>query len=106
MRLTGRLLRSMGYEVLTARSGAEAVELIRGSPGGIALVILDMVMPEMSGEQTFDAIRAIAPSLKVLLSSGYSVEGQAMGILARGANGFIQKPFDVAGLSAKLRELL
>jgi CheY-like chemotaxis protein len=106
VRSMSRLLAALGYEVLTARNGMEAVEIVRNNREQILLVILDMIMPGMSGGQTFDALRLLAPSLKVLLSSGYSVEGQATEILERGCNGFIQKPFDLATLSAKLREIL
>lgn len=106
VRTTGKLLRAMGYEVLVARSGAEAVEVFRPNQPKIALVILDMIMPGMSGLQTFNALRELSPTLKVLLCSGHGAEGQASEILERGCNGFIQKPFDSAALSAKLTELL
>jgi CheY-like chemotaxis protein len=106
VRFGRRALESLGYEVLTARTGSEAVEIVRGSPGGIDVVILDMVMPGMNGAQTFAALRALVPSLKVLLASGYSLEHDAAEVLAPGNSGFIQKPFDLATLSAKLRSLL
>lgn len=63
-------------------------------------------MPGLSGAKTFDAIHALRPDLKVLLASGFSAEGQAGELLARGCAGFLQKPFTVGDLSAKLRELL
>jgi CheY-like chemotaxis protein len=65
-----------------------------------------MVMPGMGGGETFDRLRVIDPRAKVLLASGYSLEGQADQIMARGCDGFIQKPFDISALSAKLRSLL
>jgi two-component system, cell cycle sensor histidine kinase and response regulator CckA len=68
--------------------------------------MLDMTMPEMSGSETYDRLMEIAPAAKVLLCSGFSIEGQAQKILARGCNGFIQKPFDIVTLSAKLSEIL
>jgi PAS domain S-box-containing protein len=101
-----RVLHRIGYEVLTASGGREAVDLMRQHGEGISLVILDMTMPEMSGRQTYDAIQEIAPGTKVLLSSGYSIDGQAQEMLEHGCNGFIQKPFDVATLAARLRELM
>ena len=63
-------------------------------------------MPEMSGGETFDRLREINPDLKVLLSSGYSLDGEANEILNRGCNGFIQKPFSIKELSKKVREIL
>jgi PAS domain S-box-containing protein len=107
--LTGicaRMLKSIGYNALTASRGKEAIEIVRQRAAEISLVILDMIMPEMSGRQTYDALQQIAPGIKVLLSSGFSLEGQAQEILASGCNGFIQKPFDLATLSAKVSEIL
>jgi len=72
----------------------------------IDLVILDLIMPGMDGGQTFERIREIAPQLAVLLSSGYAVNGKATDILARGADGFIQKPFNLNELSEKVRTVL
>jgi PAS domain S-box-containing protein len=106
LRTTGKLLEAMGYDLLIAKSGQEAVETFRLNRSLISLVILDMVMPGMSGLQTFAALRELSTSIKVLLCSGYSAEGQAVEILQRGCNGFIQKPYDATVLSAKLRELL
>lgn len=101
-----RLLEKIGYDVLTASTGTQAIELARQTGEKISLVVLDMIMPDMSGRQTYDALEGILPGIKVLLSSGYSIDGQAQEMLARGCRGFIQKPFDVATLSMKLKELL
>jgi CheY-like chemotaxis protein len=65
-----------------------------------------MVMPGMSGGETYDKIRQINPEVKTLLASGYSLDGKASQILRCGCNGFIQKPFDIEKLSRKLREVL
>jgi PAS domain S-box-containing protein len=105
-RVCGRMLEQLGYSVMIAAGGAQAIELVRRHGARISLVMLDLVMPGMSGGQTYDALRALAPSLKILLASGYSLEGQAQEILARGCDGFLQKPFSPGTLSAKLRELL
>ena len=70
------------------------------------LIILDMIMPDMGGGETFDRLKEIDPGIKVLLSSGYSVDGQATEILDRGCKGFIQKPFDIKELSLRIREIL
>ena len=72
----------------------------------IDLVILDMIMPGMGGAATFDMLRDINPSAKIILSSGYDINGDARKILERGCNGFIQKPFLMNDLSRKIREIL
>ncbi|MBW1714698.1 MAG: response regulator [Deltaproteobacteria bacterium] len=100
------MLAKMGYEVLTANSGKKALEIYRKKKDQIGIVILDMIMPEMGGGETYDKMKKINPGIKVLLSSGYSINGQATEILKRGCNAFIQKPFSVTGLSLKLREIL
>jgi len=70
------------------------------------LVILDIVMPEMGGGEVYDRIKEIDPDIKVLLSSGYSIDDQAKEILERGCDSFIQKPFNMKRLSQRLREIL
>jgi len=100
------LLQAMGYRVITARDGEEAVEVYRGRSGEIDLVLLDIVMPKMGGGQAYDCIKAINPAVKVLLLSGYSIDGEATQILARGCNGFIQKPFNLEQLSRSVKSVL
>ena len=102
----GGLLETLGYTVLTAQSGQDAIELYRKNQKNIPLVILDMIMPVMSGSETFEKLKEINPHIKVLLSSGYSINGQAAEILERGCKGFIQKPFNVLELSLNIREVL
>ena len=104
LNVCARLLKTMGYEVLSAGGGKEAIELLRQHGANVSLVILDLTMPEMSGAATYRALREVVPGVKVLLSSGYSIEGQAQELLAQGCSGFLQKPFDASTLSAKLRE--
>lgn len=99
------LLENLGYQVVVAASGAEAVEAINRRGNTIHMVILDMIMPDMGGGATFDRIRAIMPKMPVLLSSGYSQNGQAISIMQKGCNGFIQKPYTLAGLSQKIRRI-
>jgi len=101
-----KILHMMGYQVLSARSGKEAVELYQKNQARIDIVVLDMIMPEMGGEETYDKLKEINPKAKVLLSSGYSIDGKAKEILERGCDGFIQKPFTVEELSQKIREIL
>ena len=104
--VTGQIMESMGYKVLLARSGKEAIEVYKKNKNKIDMVILDMIMPEMSGGEAYDRIKEINPNIRVLLASGYSIDGQAQEILERGCDGFIQKPFNVEQLSHKLREIL
>ncbi len=100
------LLEKLGYTVFTAENGQQAVDVFRRRKDRIDLVVLDMIMPGMSGGEVFDQLRRIDPEIKVLLSSGYSIDGEAAEILDRGCNGFIQKPFRVEPFSMKIRELL
>jgi CheY-like chemotaxis protein len=100
------LLEAIGYRVLTARDGKEAIEIYKNNRDKIDLVILDMVMPRMSGGEAYDKMKEISPNVKVLLSSGYSIDSQAKEILARGCDAFIQKPFGMRELSQKIREVL
>ncbi len=101
-----QMLKKLGYSVLSSKHGQEGVEIYRENKDNIAMVLLDMVMPAMGGGETYDKLKAINPKIKVLLSSGFSVDGQATEILNRGCNGFIQKPFNLQDLSQKIRETL
>lgn len=100
------ILHTLGYTVILARNGKDAIELYSRDHKKIDFIILDMVMPGLSGSETFDALKAVNPDAKVILSSGYSLEGQAAKILEKGCNGFIQKPFNVSDLARKIREIL
>ena len=91
--------------MLPVRGGEEAVEVYKKNQDKIDMVILDMIMPDMGGGQTYDRLKEINPDIKVLLSSGYSINGQATEILERGCDGFIQKPFNIMDLSRKIREI-
>jgi two-component system cell cycle sensor histidine kinase/response regulator CckA len=101
-----QFLSRLGFHVKTAKSGQEALEVYHKEKEGIDLVILDMIMPKMSGGETYDRLKQIDPSINVLLSSGYSLNGQAQEILDRGCRGFIQKPYTLEKLSKKVREAL
>jgi len=100
------LLDRLGYKVMVARSGNKAIETYEENQAHIDLVILDINMPDMSGGETYDCLKKINPHVKVLLSSGYNINGEAQEIIKRGCNGFIQKPFNLNELSQKLREIL
>ncbi len=101
-----KMLKMLGYKVLIAGGGKEAIEIFKSKWDHIDLVILDLIMPHQSGEETFDLLLEIDPKVKVLLSSGYSLNGQAVKIMKKGCKGFIQKPFSIKELSLKLREIL
>ena len=100
------LLEELGYTVESAMSGQEAIDIFKEDPNKIDLVIMDMIMPEMGGGETFDRLKEIDPDVKVLLSSGYSINGQATKILRRGCDGFIQKPFNMNQLAEKVQKIL
>ena len=100
------MFEQLGYKLLIARSGKEAIKTYQENKERIDIVLLDMIMPDMSGSDTYGSLKEIDPDIKVLLSSGYSINGRATEILDRGCNGFIQKPFKMQELSQKLREIL
>ncbi len=101
-----RLLEKMGYRVVTAGSGKEAVDIYQARGAEIDMVILDMIMPGLGGSETFDRLQAVDPAVPVLLASGYSERGKAEEILARGCRGFLQKPFTPEALALKIRQVL
>jgi two-component system, cell cycle sensor histidine kinase and response regulator CckA len=100
------IIKGIGYKVITASSGNEGIDIYKSQKDDIDVVMLDMVMPEMGGEQTFHALKRIDPEVKVLLASGYTAMDKAARILDQGVAGYIQKPFGVKSLSQKLREVL
>lgn len=104
--VTGAMLEGLGYRILLAGSGEEAVDIYQAKRDQIDLVIMDMIMPGIGGGGAFDAIRIIHPEAKVILSSGYSMNSMANEILNRGVQGFLQKPFRLSDLSQKIREVL
>jgi CheY-like chemotaxis protein len=106
LEITAQMIERLGYTVTQARSGREAIERFRESPDGFSLVILDMIMPGMGGGEVFDQLKRIQPRVKVLLASGYSMQGQATEIMNRGCIGFIQKPFTLQDLSLRLQSIL
>jgi len=104
--VAGRILEQLGYQVVSAESGRRALEIYRRERDRIDLVILDMLMPGMGGAETFQQLKGVDPQVRVLLSSGYSVDGEAQEVMAAGARGFIQKPYRLAALSQKVAEIL
>ncbi|MCP4727378.1 MAG: PAS domain S-box protein [bacterium] len=103
---TKTLLERIGYKVITAKDGIEGIDILFIKKDKINLVLLDMVMPKMTGIHTFEKIKAMNKNVKVLVVSGYSKEGQAEEILNKGADGFVQKPFSLETLSLAIRDVL
>ncbi|MBW1716876.1 MAG: response regulator [Deltaproteobacteria bacterium] len=99
-------LEAMGYRVLIAREWKEAIEVFRQNQNEIDLVILDIGMPTMDGGEAYDRLKEITPNVKVLLLTGFSIDGEATEILRRGCNGLIQKPFRMNELAEKIRGIL
>ncbi|MBR9987011.1 MAG: response regulator, partial [Desulfosarcina sp.] len=100
------MIGKMGYKTLAARNGDEAISVYRKSADDIDLVVLDLIMPGASGSDTFNMLRQINTGAKVLLASGYSIDSQAITLMDRGCNGFIQKPYNLEDLSRKIDEIL
>jgi CheY-like chemotaxis protein len=100
------MLENLGYRVVVANGGEQAIEAVINMANEIDLVILDLIMPGMDGGKTFDRIREIEPGMLVILTSGYAINGQVNKIMRKGCNGFIQKPFNIYELSSKVRRML
>ena len=101
-----KMLEKTGYHVTTADSGKEAISIYASYPDRFDMVILDMIMPVMGGSQTFEQLKQIDDHVKVLLSSGYSINKQVKNLLSLGCKGFLQKPFTVHELSQKVDAVL
>jgi len=106
MRRVGeRLLRKLGYRVSVAADGHAAVELLRERASEFQLVILDLVMPGLDGEETFHQLREIDPLVPIILSSGFSRDEKVKRLLMAGANGFLPKPFELKHLARALKQV-
>ena len=107
IREMGRQIIEMGgYQVLTARSGEEALVMYAAHAQEIALVILDLVMPGMGGNRCLQKLLLIDPDVKVIVASGYSSSGLTIDEAGTGARGFIKKPYDVKDILASIRQVL
>ena len=100
------MLKRLGYAVLTASNGEEALKVYRAHQDEIALVVTDLVMPKMSGQELFEALRQADAGVKVLLMSGYTFKQDLDAMLARGLRGFVQKPLDFYALGHAVRRAL
>jgi len=105
-KLAEKQLESIGYGVLSAKNGKEAIKLYKQRKDEIDLVLLDMIMPELAGRETFQELQKINPHIKVLLVSGFSRDGRAVEILDDGVLGFVQKPFKLHELSEIMAKAL
>ncbi len=101
-----RILAKAGYTVLTASNGKEALEVYQARRDEIALVILDLIMPEMGGKQCLKALLSLDPSVKVVIASGYSGNDHTKDALGAGAKGFVSKPYDIRRVLEVVRESL
>ncbi|HQO08838.1 MAG TPA: response regulator [Clostridiales bacterium] len=102
---TAEMLSYLGYQILKAENGRVAVDIFSNNRR-ISCVILDMIMPGMDGEKVFNELRKIDPSVKVIISSGYSMSAKVESMLMNGAKGFLEKPFSMDEISIKLRQVL
>ena len=100
------MLETLGYATLTASDGQAGLEMFRRHADEIALVVLDLAMPRMSGEEAFREIRKISPEVRVILASGYDERESTRLFAGQGLSGFIQKPYRLATLEEKIRKVL
>lgn len=100
------LLDALGYQVFQARNGEQCLELITKHPGEIILVILDLIMPVMDGKETFHRIQELDPGIKILISSGVSMDEETKTLLCEGRHDFLQKPFSMNRFSKAIRKIL
>ena len=101
-----QMLEKLGFSVLTAHNGQQALDVYDNNQSKIDLIILDMIMPDMGAADTYDKLQSINPAVKVLLSSGYGADQQTGELLNRGCKGFIQKPFNMQILADKIKDVL
>lgn len=106
MDVSRALLERMGYNVLATMTGEEAVNIAKTFDGHIDLAILDLILPDMEGGAIYPLIMEARPNLKVIVCSGFSIDGPAQKILDAGAQGFLQKPVNMANLSEQLKRAM
>ncbi len=106
LEVTQAMLERLGYRVMAARTGKDAIHIAETFDGDIDLALLDIKLPDMEGGKIYPLIMESRPELKVIVFSGHAIDGPAREILDAGAQGFIQKPFPLAALSEKLKHVL
>ncbi|MBI1387514.1 MAG: response regulator, partial [bacterium] len=100
------MLKALGFTVLTANDGEEAIGVLQEHKGEITCVLLDLTMPRMDGEETFRELRRIHKEIPVIMTSGYNEQEITQRFVGKGLSGFIQKPFSLRDLEKKMRQLL
>jgi CheY-like chemotaxis protein len=104
--VAARMLETLGFRVVSAADGREAIALFRADPGAFRLVLLDLTMPHLNGEDVFRELRQIRPDVRVLLMSGYTEQEVTTRFTGQGLAGFVQKPFQLPALLAKVQQAL
>ncbi len=100
--IASRVLESGGYQVTTANDGVDALRLFAERPDAFVCVLLDMTMPQLNGEETFAALRKLAPDVRVVLSSGYTEQEATQRFIGKGLAGFVAKPWSADELLAAI----
>lgn len=104
--VTQDMLERFGFRVLVAKNGNSAVRMAETFEGDIDVALLDIKMPDMEGPEIYPRLMKARPELKVILTSGYALEGPAQAVLDAGAQEFIQKPFSISALSEKVKRVM
>jgi CheY-like chemotaxis protein len=100
------IFQHLGFDVIQAADGCDGLELVKEHNGRLRMVLLDLTMPRMNGIEFMKALRGIDPLLPVLMTSGFSESDNSAELADLGLSGFIQKPYSLASLKAKIREIL
>ncbi|MBT8370070.1 MAG: response regulator, partial [Deltaproteobacteria bacterium] len=106
LEVESEMIAALGYEVLPVDNGREAIDIFSAKKDQIDLVILDMIMPGMNGNEVFAGLKEIDPDIRVILSSGYSLDNHGEKFLKNGFRAILQKPFSMENLSVKIKEVL
>jgi DNA-binding NtrC family response regulator len=103
---TAPMLRRLGFDVALAADGRAALDAFRADPNRYSLVLLDLTMPHLDGEQTFTELRRLRPDVRVVLMSGFSEQDAVARFTGKGLAAFLQKPFTFEALSAELQRIV
>ena len=106
LEVESEMISALGYKVLPVDNGREAIDIFTAKKDQIDLVILDMIMPGMNGNEVFAGLKEIDPDIRVILSSGYSLDNRGEQYIKSGFRGILQKPFSMENLSVKIKEVL